>query len=355
MDSRQTYHSNPKWPFYFLKKHVDSLSQHFSSMTLSILSISWMNIDLDLFIDSTIQRKDAGIVITMLGGDPTSFAQYCFLDYLCQQVRQHEHNLEWEQCWAQTCINWLLARWSTTRLYEWVIHHITQPPHSSWQSSPYNSSNTSSSTSSQPLPIPPPQQQSSTPFIPICTSPIVTEAWQQQWHWDLQRKPNCYRYQWLWRLIQGINWPGGGFFPLSSTLHCVPDTCSIITYYYMFYPFSFTPSHITCFIPCIALHSQVQLSPYFFLTCITYIYLFIVVYKLTRVDNSSLVYSLYSNIQASLYPLKSSGLNLEILNCISVENSDWREKVMNWPKGMSWKLGAIYMFPGVCTDHLQNI
>ena len=68
--------------------------------------------------------------------------------------------------------------------------------------------------------------------------------------------------------------------------------------------------YITCFIPCIALDSQAQLSPYFFLTCITYIYLFIVVYKLTRVNYSSLVYSLYSNIQPICLPLKSSGLDL---------------------------------------------
>ena len=34
-------------------------------------------------IDTTIHREDAGITITMLGGDPVSFAEYCFLGYLC--------------------------------------------------------------------------------------------------------------------------------------------------------------------------------------------------------------------------------------------------------------------------------
>ena len=48
-------------------------------------------IDLKLFIDATIHREDAGIVVTMLEGDPVSFAKYCFLDYLCQQIQRHKY------------------------------------------------------------------------------------------------------------------------------------------------------------------------------------------------------------------------------------------------------------------------
>ena len=54
-------------------------------------------IDLKLYVNMTIQREDATIAVTMIGGDPVAFAKYCFINYLCQQVRQHEQDLEWEQ------------------------------------------------------------------------------------------------------------------------------------------------------------------------------------------------------------------------------------------------------------------
>ena len=65
----------------------------------------------------------------------------------------------------------------------------------------------------------------------------------------------------------------------------------------------------------------------------------------------------FYNPTHSLYNTKSHHQWFRILKAaeLYVEDSDWRGKVMNWPEGMSWKLGAIYMFSGVCTDHLQNI
>ena len=53
-------------------------------------------IDLELFIDAIIYREDAGTTVTMLNGDPLSFAEFCFLIYLYQQIQQHEQDLKQE-------------------------------------------------------------------------------------------------------------------------------------------------------------------------------------------------------------------------------------------------------------------
>ena len=53
----------------------------------------WM-INIELFINTTIWRKDAAVTVTMIRGDPVAFAEYCFINYLCQQVLWHEQDLE---------------------------------------------------------------------------------------------------------------------------------------------------------------------------------------------------------------------------------------------------------------------
>ena len=115
-------------------------------------------------------------------GDLVLFSKFCFLNYLFQQIWQHEQDFEWEWCLARYWIQWLLARNSSTQLYEWVIHCITCSPWSSQYSLPYVTS--SSFPSSWPLPIPPPSQQSPTPHIPIQTSPTITKTCWCQWRRD---------------------------------------------------------------------------------------------------------------------------------------------------------------------------
>ena len=66
------------WRNMLIPSHNTSPPQH--SPSYQFLKHT---IDLDLFIDTTIHRENAGIAMTMLGGNPVSFAKYCFLDYLC--------------------------------------------------------------------------------------------------------------------------------------------------------------------------------------------------------------------------------------------------------------------------------
>ena len=146
-------------------------------------------IDLELFMDAIFRREDAGAAIMTLNSDPLLFSEFCFLDFLFQQIRQHKQDLERERQVARYRIQRILARDSSTQLYEWVIRRILQSPRSSKHSSPYRSNYSPSFFSSQrPLPIPPPRQRSSTPIIPIRTSPMVIEARRRQRRRDFLRE-----------------------------------------------------------------------------------------------------------------------------------------------------------------------
>ena len=74
-----------------------------------------------------------------------------------------------------------------------------------------------------------------------------------------------------------------------------------------------TPVYDMCPIPYYSVAQHAQHIPFSFATCFTYIYHFLLVYKLTRVHCNTLVYSLYSNIQLTLHPLKYSGLGFDNL------------------------------------------
>ena len=146
-------------------------------------------IDLELFMDAIFRREDAGAAIMTLNGDPLLFSEFCFLDFIFQQIRRHEQDLEQERRVARYRIQRMLARDSSTQLYEWVIRRILQSPRSSGHSSPYRSNYSSTSLSSQrPLPVPPPRRRSQTPIIPIRTSPTITEARRRQWRRDFLRE-----------------------------------------------------------------------------------------------------------------------------------------------------------------------
>ena len=85
-------------------------------------------IDLELFMDAIFRREDAGAAIMTLNGDPLLFSEFCFLDFLFQQIRRHEQDLEREQQITHYRIQRILARDSSTQLYEWVIRRILQSP-----------------------------------------------------------------------------------------------------------------------------------------------------------------------------------------------------------------------------------
>ena len=183
MEGRRIHHRNPQWLIHLLKKQNMSNSRNTSPWQYSpSYHYPKRIINLELFMDTIFWREDASAAIMTLNGDPLLFSEFYFLDFLFQQIWQHEQDLEHERQLAQHCIQWILARDSSTPLYEWVIHHIIQSPQSSWHSSPYQSHHLSSSYSYlRPLPVPPPRRRLLTPHIPIRTSPTVTEACRQQW------------------------------------------------------------------------------------------------------------------------------------------------------------------------------
>ena len=268
-------------------------------------------INLELVMDAIFRREDAGAAIMTLNGDPLLFSEFCFLDFLFQQIRRHEQDLEWERQIACYRIQRILARDSSTQLYEWVIRRILQSPRSSRHSSPYRSNYSPSSFSSQrPLPIPPPRWRSPTPIIPIRTSPTVTEA--RRWQW---------RRDFLWEdfpedPIEGSrenpividvsdfeDWYGVSidvrevmlqFFYMSSSYHphlfCYLFYCHSLDMFHFFIPpfldvyftICFTSCFIPCFIPYIGRHSHAQYFPLLLDTCYVYIYSFLLVYKLLR-------------------------------------------------------------------------
>ena len=43
-------------------------------------------IDLELFMDAIFRREDAGAAIMTLNGDPLLFSEFCFLDFIFQQI-----------------------------------------------------------------------------------------------------------------------------------------------------------------------------------------------------------------------------------------------------------------------------
>ena len=126
------------------------------------------------------------ITVSMLDGNPVSFAEFSFLNYLFWSIRWLEWDLENEQRIAQNQITQLLARKSADHLYHWVIYCNTRDylaiPIGSPHTPPDSSEIANSTTTSQswPLPVPPPLQK--TPPIHIWTFPTVTEAkWWQSW------------------------------------------------------------------------------------------------------------------------------------------------------------------------------
>ena len=73
-----------------------------------------------------------------------------------------------------------------------------------------------------------------------------------------------------------------------------------------------------------------SIHPFLIVTCLSYIYSLLPVYKPIRVFCNSSVYSLYSNIQTSHHPLESSGLDLGILNGIRLLLALVCSAIYNW-------------------------
>ena len=130
------------------------------------------------FADAIAQRDHLASAVALLQGDPVSFAEFVFLDYLCRDLRRIRQNLlDQEHIARQRLIQFFQQR-STEQLYDWMLNrryaHRQVIPGS--DHTPPDSTTSSSTRSSQSRPLPIPTCLSRTPPIHIRTLPTVTEA-----------------------------------------------------------------------------------------------------------------------------------------------------------------------------------
>ena len=130
------------------------------------------------FADAVSQRDHLAQAVALLQGDPVSFAEFVFLDYLCRDLRKIRQNLLDQEYVARQRLIQFFQRRSTEQLYDWMLNRkyarrqvIPGSDHTPPDSSPSSSRH---SSQSQPLPIPP--RLSQTPPICIRTLPTVTKA-----------------------------------------------------------------------------------------------------------------------------------------------------------------------------------
>ena len=129
---------------------------------------------------NAIERHDhLASAVALLQGDPISFAEFVFLDYLCHDLWKIRQNLLNQEHIAR---QWLIQffQWqSTNQIYDWMLNQWYAHPQVVPGSDHTPPDAFSNSSQSWPLPIPP--WTSRTPPIHIWTSPTVTEAWRCQW------------------------------------------------------------------------------------------------------------------------------------------------------------------------------
>ena len=135
------------------------------------------------FANATQQLDHFSQAIALLKGDPVSFAEFIFIDYLCRDLQKMRQNLiDQEQVTRQRLLRFF-ERESTDELFDWMLEqkyaHQQVIPGS--DHTPPDTSSPSSRQSSQSQPLPKLPQFSRTPPLRIRTSPTITEARRCQW------------------------------------------------------------------------------------------------------------------------------------------------------------------------------
>ena len=149
-----------------------SLSHHYAGQYISPESFA-----------EAIKRHDhLASAVALLQGDPISFTEFVFLDYLCCDLQKIQQNLLNQEHIARHRLIWFFQQRSTDQIYDWMLNQWYACPQVTPGSDHTPPDSSSNSTQSWPLPISP--RTSHTPPIHIRTSPTVTEARQQQWRWE---------------------------------------------------------------------------------------------------------------------------------------------------------------------------
>ena len=139
------------------------------------------------FANAVSQQDHLAQAVALLQGDPVSFAEFVFLDYLCRDLRKIKQDLLDQEHVARQRLIRFFQRRSTEQLYDWMLNQKyarRQVVPGSDHTPPDSSSSSSSRQSSQSRPLPIPPRLSRTPPIRVCTSPTVTEARRRQWRWE---------------------------------------------------------------------------------------------------------------------------------------------------------------------------
>jgi hypothetical protein len=84
-------------------------------------------IDLKNFINIFSRRENVTTAINLTNNSRTSFMEIAFLDYLFQNIRQNEMQLEKDRRLARARIAKLLSKKSSEKLYQWIVNSTIDP------------------------------------------------------------------------------------------------------------------------------------------------------------------------------------------------------------------------------------
>ena len=134
------------------------------------------------FADAVSQWDHLAQAVALLQGNPVSFAEFVFLDYLCCDLRKIRQNLLDQEHVAWQRLIRFFQQWSTEQLYDWMLNrkYARRQVIPGSDHTPPDSTTSFSRHSSQSRPLPIPPRLSRTPPICIRTSPTVTEARRRQ-------------------------------------------------------------------------------------------------------------------------------------------------------------------------------
>ena len=135
------------------------------------------------FANATHQRDHLSQAVALLKGDPVSFAEFVFIDYLCRDLQKLRQNLIDQEQVARQRLLRFFERESTDELFDWMLEqkYARQQVTPGSDHTPPDTSSSSSRQSSQSRPLPKLPRFSRTPPIRIRTSPTITEARRHQW------------------------------------------------------------------------------------------------------------------------------------------------------------------------------
>ena len=259
----QVHHQNPQQPLHLLNMprsyQYKTLNVPHCSVSSSPVRYSPSHhyagqyISPKSFAEAIKRWDNLASVVALLQGNPVSFAEFVFLDYLCWDLQKIWQNLPNQEAIARQQLIQFFQWRSTNQVYDWMLNqwdaHQRVIP-----GSDHTPPDSSSNSSQRPLPIPP--QLSHTPPIHIQTSPIVTESTTMSMETGFpwrgiprrpirrnSRKSHHHRVDQLWELIWWINQSSSGVmlqfsFPYSFSY----TTDTHFTYlclsspWYLFYP-----------------------------------------------------------------------------------------------------------------------